>query len=44
MGCREVMPLERTPLTVIQTGYGHVISMNKEVHYSDNPLPSEVNE
>lgn len=44
MGCREVMPLERTPLTVIQTGYGHVISMNQEVHYSDNPLPSEVNE
>lgn len=44
MGCREVMPLERTPLIVIQTGYGHVISMNQEVHYSDNPLPSEVNE
>jgi len=29
-GCREVTPLERTPLTVIQIDHGHVISLNKE--------------
>jgi len=40
MGCREVTPLERTPLAVIQIDHGHVISMNQEVHYLDNPPPS----
>jgi len=29
-GCREVTPLERTPLTVACMIYGHVISLNKE--------------
>ena len=28
VGCREVMPLERRPLTMIQTDRSHVISMN----------------
>jgi len=30
-GCREVTPLERTPLTVACMIYGHVISLNKEI-------------
>lgn len=34
-GCREVTPLERTPLAVIQIEHGHVISMNQEVHHFD---------
>lgn len=29
-GCREVTPLERTPLTIACMIYGHVISLNKE--------------
>ncbi|MCE9652451.1 MAG: transposase [Nitrosarchaeum sp.] len=35
-GCREVTPLERTSLAVIQADHGHVISMNQETnHFSD---------
>lgn len=30
MGCREVTPLERIPLTMIRTDHGHVFSLNKE--------------
>jgi putative transposase len=30
MGCREVTPLERIPLAMIQIDHGHVFSLNKE--------------
>ncbi len=43
VGCREVTPLERMPLAVIQTDHSHVISMNQEIyHLIDSPLPLEV--
>lgn len=43
VGCREVTPLERTPLDMIQTDHSYGISMNQEIyHLIDNPLPLEV--